>query len=982
MLRAKRTPADATRIVRAALAALIALELVSVGWLMQAPLREYRNAERAATINKATDHLVRASLDLAFERGRTRVVLSRPDPIHAADADFIALRRQRGDAALAAGLAELPDEQMQTVHDRLMALRKSHAQAVRMRSENDAAAAQRIADRKPRIAEHWFATASQVLSDIEAVMKAVTLDPAVGESRVHDLLEIKIESLRLRDAGGAESSYLASAIGRAAALQPHERDRILAERLRASVAWEELQRRAATENAPALTAAVDTVRSEYVEEFGAVRRRVFQSGVSGAPYPLSVDAYSARSIPALGSIGRLFAATAALAAERTGAGQHRARVELFFHALLALAATALVVWLAGFVYRNFRVPLERLNRTLAGGEIALWDADVASGAIHLSKEWALMLGHRAEEIETTVTALKQQIHPHDRKHVLHVARKAVLEKAESYRVEHRVRNAAGRWMWIRSEGRVVELDSKGRAKRIAGVNIRIDERKRAEEALRAERERYRRLVEQAPDAIFINRGETIGYANPAALRLLGAAVASDVVGSSIFRFLHPDDHAEARLHIAARSVRSIDSHFFERRYVRLDGTVIDLEMSGVEIVDETGPARLIVARDVTMRKRVERERREMRVFLDSLIENIPHMIFVKDAATLRFVRVNRAAEQLLGLDRADLVGKSDYDMFPRDQAEAFTRHDRDTLAGTEVVDIAEEVIETRALGLRYLHTKKIPLLDMTGEPRYLLGISEDITEHKAATEALRRANEALTERARELAAANKQLESFSYSVSHDLRRPLRHIQSFAALLDQRYRASLDAGALRFLHQITEAVRRMGGLIDGLLEFARSGQGQLSRSPVDLDALVRDVQRELEPQVAARRLEWNIGNLPTVSGDSALLRAVFVNLLDNAIKYTGRCEQAKIEVIPVPGTSEEAIVCVRDNGVGFDPDRADDLFVMFQRLHSDHEFQGTGVGLASVQQIVRRHGGRVWAEGVAGEGASFFVALPSAGGTPS
>ncbi|HWI14837.1 MAG TPA: ATP-binding protein, partial [Burkholderiales bacterium] len=213
-------------------------------------------------------------------------------------------------------------------------------------------------------------------------------------------------------------------------------------------------------------------------------------------------------------------------------------------------------------------------------------------------------------------------------------------------------------------------------------------------------------------------------------------------------------------------------------------------------------------------------------------------------------------------------------------------------------------------------------------------------------------------------------------VSHDLRRPLRHIQSFATLLDQRYRASLDAGGQRFVHQITEAVRRMGGLIDGLLEFARSGQGRLSISPVDLDALVRDVQRELEPQAAGRHIEWSIGTLPTVSGDPALLRVVFVNLLDNALKYTGRCEQATIEIMPVQGAADEAIVCVRDNGVGFDPERASELFVMFQRLHSDHEFHGTGVGLASVQQIVRRHGGRVWAESVAGEGASFFVALPA------
>ncbi len=974
MTRMRHSPADANRVVVVSLIALIALELVSVGLLMQDPLREYRDARRAAMINETTDHLVRASLDLAFERGRTRVVLNRPDPIHAADAEFIAQRRQRGDASLAAALAELPYSQ--AMREPLAALRESHANVVRMRAENDSAAAQRLGDRPPQIGDRWFKAASRTLSDIEEVMKAAALDPAISETRLHDLLAIKIELLEIREAGGAESSHLAAAITRGTALQPRDRDRILASRLRAGEAWEELQDRVAAADAPSLTAALEAVRTEYVEEFGALRRRVFQSGVTGAPYPVSVDQYTARSIPALDSIGKLLSATAALANERTRSGLQRARTVITFNTLLALAAIGLVVWLVHFVYRNFRVPLERLNRTLAGGEIALWDADVASGAVHLSKEWSIMLGHPSREIDTTVSALKKWIHPDDRKHVLRVARKAIMEKVQSYRVEYRVRDAAGRWMWIRSEGRVVEIDSRGRAKRIAGVNMRIDERKRAEEALRAERERYRKLIEQMPDAIFINRGETIRYANPAALQLLGAAAPGEVVGSSIFRFLHPDDHAEARANIAARSVRGGASDFFERRYVRLDGTVIDLEMSGVEIIDEHGIARLIVARNVSERKRMERERRDTRMFLDSLVENIPHMIFVKDAQTLNYVRLNRAAEDLLGIDRADLLGKGDYDFFPREQADFFTDRDRVTLSSDQVVDIPEEPVQTGRRGLRYLHTKKIPIFDAADRPRFLLGISEDITERKQASEALRRANDALSERANELAAANRQLESFSSSVSHNLRAPLRHISSFATLLEQRCRDHLDANARRYLKQIGDAVGRMASLIDGLLEFARSGQGELARSDVDLDTLVREVAREMGMQAPPRRIDWEIGALPTVSGDPGLLRVVFSNLIENAVKYTGKREDAKIEIASVEGNGSEHVVYVRDNGVGFNPAYTDKLFAVFQRLHSERDFAGTGIGLASVQQIVRRHGGRVWAESRVDHGATFFLALPA------
>ena len=233
------------------------------------------------------------------------------------------------------------------------------------------------------------------------------------------------------------------------------------------------------------------------------------------------------------------------------------------------------------------------------------------------------------------------------------------------------------------------------------------------------------------------------------------------------------------------------------------------------------------------------------------------------------------------------------------------------------------------------------------------------------------------ERTEELHASNKELEAFSYSVSHDLRAPLRHITGFATLLEQRSGASLDADGSRYLRTITEAAARMATLIDDLLAFSRMGRASLSKSRVNLAQLVRDARTEVSADVNGRRIDWEVHDLPSVEGDPALLRPVMVNLLSNAIKYTSTRDEARIEV-GAEAKPGEVVIFVRDNGVGFDMAYAHKLFGVFQRLHRAEEFSGTGIGLANVRRIVQRHGGRTWAEGAVGRGATFYFSLPSQG----
>ena len=239
-------------------------------------------------------------------------------------------------------------------------------------------------------------------------------------------------------------------------------------------------------------------------------------------------------------------------------------------------------------------------------------------------------------------------------------------------------------------------------------------------------------------------------------------------------------------------------------------------------------------------RRAQAKLQESNRFLDYLVENLPVMVFIKDARTLRYVRQNRATLALLGLTSQDVIGKNDHDFLPKEQADFILSKDRELLATGKLVDVPEQSIQSRDLGLRFLHTRKVPILDDSGQPRFLLGISVDVTERKQAEEAIKKLNFELEEKAAQLEASNRDLESFSYSVSHDLYAPLRAIDGFAQMLEEDCAETLPDEGKRFLSVIRESSQRMGRLIDGLLEFSRLGRQSLTLQRVDMASLVQEV----------------------------------------------------------------------------------------------------------------------------------------------
>jgi PAS domain S-box-containing protein len=616
---------------------------------------------------------------------------------------------------------------------------------------------------------------------------------------------------------------------------------------------------------------------------------------------------------------------------------------------------------------------DQLRLTIEASRAGAWDWNLVTNRLSWDDYLHSLFGLKRGDFDGSYEHFLSLVHPDDRELVRQAHDTALREKTE-LTVEFRVGKPDGSFRFLASRGKVF-LDANGKAARFIGMTLDVSERKQAEEL----RSFLAAIVNSSDDAIIGKdlQSKVVSW-NTGAERMFGYTEA-EMIGAPITRLLSPD-RPDEESNILQEVVRGEIRHF-ETVRIRKDGLAIDVALTVSPIKNAAGQIIGLSssARDITDRKRAQaalerhaavlREQAQMLDLANVLARDLEDHIILW----------NSGMAKMYGWEKSEALGQRSHELFKTEFAEPLT-----TVRSKLFRDghWEGELIHFRKDGRRIIVSSQWVLhTDAQGRPAAILEINNDITERRKAEGEVLRMNQELEQRVEdrtsELIAANREMEAFTYSVAHDLRAPLRHIDAFARILHEDFAAGLPPEAERYLQNIRTGSRNMSRLVDDLLNLARVGRQELKRQTVPLSGLVSEVVADLQTETQGRTIEWRVRPLPSVQCDSGLMKQVFANLLSNAVKYTRPREVAVIEV-GVDKINGETTLFVRDNGVGFNMKYSDKLFGVFQRLHRAEEFEGTGVGLATVDRIVRKHGGSVWADAAVGKGATFYVTIPGLG----
>ncbi len=615
--------------------------------------------------------------------------------------------------------------------------------------------------------------------------------------------------------------------------------------------------------------------------------------------------------------------------------------------------------------QSLRDATEELEHFFSSTLDLLSIADTEGYYRRLNHEWEKVLGYKLEELENH--RFLDFVHPDDLK-ATQDAFSQLKSRIDLINFRNRIRCKDGSYRWIEWQSKTVDNN-------IYAAARDITERLSVEEALRSNEEVLSSLLAATPVGVGLLKNRIFLKVNNALCRITGY-IEEELLGIST-RIFYPDEDEFNRVGIELYAeMERTGLGTGEARLKRKDGEAIDVILSLSPFdPDDLSKGVTATVLDITDRKQVERALRESEKKYRSVIENIQDVFYRADLNG-RVLMGSPSSAKMFGYDSVDeMIGES-FLTFWVDPSERQRLTDQIKATGN-VKDF--ETTLKRKDGSTFLASFTTQLYyNDQGHPLGTEGIVRDITERKKAEEEIRQLNEVLEQRVRErtqqLETAVQELEAFSYSVSHDLRAPLRAINGYANILSEDFSSTLNDDGKRICSVIGKETRRMSRLIDDLLSFARLGKVEMQPYSINMEAMVNSVYQELTTPAERQSVTFQVLPLDTSVGDANLIRQVWINLISNALKFSSQKQHIDI-VISSRQDEKSVIYSITDNGAGFDMRYAQNLFGVFNRLHSEKEFEGTGVGLAIVQRIVNRHGGHVWAEGDVDKGATFHFSLP-------
>ena len=578
-----------------------------------------------------------------------------------------------------------------------------------------------------------------------------------------------------------------------------------------------------------------------------------------------------------------------------------------------------------------------------------------------------MLGYDPGEFPRTLEGLGASVYPEDWARVM-AAVQAHLEGSAHYAEDYRVMTKDGTIRWWSARGAVARM-ADGKPVLWIGTVTDITERKKTEEALREAELKFRSIFDKASDGILLaeNGSSTFYLANSKICDMLGYTQ-KEIMEIGLSN-IHLEKDLPFVLKQFERLMRNEISLASDIPVLRKDGSLFyaDINSSSLNL---GGKDYLIgVFRDITERKQAESVIKDNEKRFRELIESLPQLFWT--------TRVDGPCDYLskqwveyTGVPEAEQLGYRWLEQLHPDDRDRIVSEWMEKVKTGESFDVEFRIRRNDGV-YHWFKTTAVPMHDPEGNIIKWFGSNTDFDEIKKAEEQLINFSKELEQKVEE---RTKELEAFSYSVSHDLRAPLRHVSGYVELLNKHFHKELSEKGQHYLNSIADSVHIMGKLIDDLLRFSRTGRVEMVRSIIDMNGIIHEVKDTISRDNSSRNIEWKIGEVPSVYGDGSMLQLVWANLLNNAVKFTNTRKIATIE-IGVIEEKKEWIFFVKDNGVGFDMQYAHKLFGVFQRLHPTEEYEGTGIGLANVRRIISRHGGRTWAEAEPDKGATFNFSIP-------